>query len=252
MSRVKGSIGSRAMVSVFTGCLAALAGAAVLLAAGDGGRQAPGAAPHPLAGTSWQLVKFEGGDGTVLTPDDRSKYTLQFDAKGAVAARIDCNRGRGTWTSSGPSQLQFGPLALTRAFCGPPSMHDQIVKQWGNVRSYVMRDGHLFLSLMADGGTYEFEPSGVQSGSPRSPIAPKGPTMWTCAQGTATSAALRVTFYATEPGLVLLERDGVTKPAFQTKSASGARYEGDGVLFWEARGEARLVWMGVESMCKLD
>jgi para-nitrobenzyl esterase len=26
------------------------------------------------------------------------------------------------------------------------------------VRSYVIRNGHLFLSLMADGGIYEFEP----------------------------------------------------------------------------------------------
>lgn len=28
------------------------------------------------------------------------------------------------------------------------------------VRSYVIRDGHLFLSQMADGGIYEFEPTG--------------------------------------------------------------------------------------------
>lgn len=38
------------------------------------------------------------------------------------------------------------------------SLHDQIVKQWGNIRSYVIKDGHLFLSLIADGGIYEFEP----------------------------------------------------------------------------------------------
>jgi hypothetical protein len=30
--------------------------------------------------------------------------------------------------------------------------------QWGTVRPFVMTDGHLFLSLMADGGIYEFEP----------------------------------------------------------------------------------------------
>lgn len=52
----------------------------------------------------------------------------------------------------------IGPLALTRAKCPPGSLHDQIVKQWGNIRSYVIRDGHLFLALMADGGIYEFEP----------------------------------------------------------------------------------------------
>jgi para-nitrobenzyl esterase len=32
------------------------------------------------------------------------------------------------------------------------------VKQWGYLRSYVVKDGHLFLALMADGGIYEFEP----------------------------------------------------------------------------------------------
>ena len=42
--------------------------------------------------------------------------------------------------------------------CPPGSLHDQIVKQWPYVRSYVMRDGHLFMSLMADGGIYELEP----------------------------------------------------------------------------------------------
>jgi putative lipoprotein len=43
--------------------------------------------------------------------------------------------------------------------CPPGSLHDQLVKQLPYVRSYVMRDGHLYLSLMADGGIYEFEPA---------------------------------------------------------------------------------------------
>src|SRR5262245_2742426 len=111
-----------------------------------------------LQGTSWQLVKFEGGDDTILKPDDGSKYTIEFGAGGQLTARIDCNRGRGSWSSSGPSQLQFGPLALTRAVCPPGSLHDQIVRQWVNIRSYVLRDGHLFLALKIDSGIYEFEP----------------------------------------------------------------------------------------------
>jgi para-nitrobenzyl esterase len=56
--------------------------------------------------------------------------------------------------------IAFGPLTLTRAKCPAGSLHDQIVKPWGNIRSYVVKDGHLFLSLMADGGIYEFEPIG--------------------------------------------------------------------------------------------
>jgi para-nitrobenzyl esterase len=74
-------------------------------------------------------------------------------------ARVDCNRGRGTWESSGAGQLTLGPLALTRAMCPSGSLHDQIVRQWSYIRSYVLKDGHLFLALMADGGIYEFEPS---------------------------------------------------------------------------------------------
>ena len=119
----------------------------------------PQSAAAALGGTSWQLVRFQGGDGAVLTPDDRSKYTLAFAADGVVNARIDCNRGRGGWKSAGPSQIEFGPMAITRAMCPPGSLHDQIVKQLPHVRSYVLKDGRLFLSLMADGGIYEFEPA---------------------------------------------------------------------------------------------
>lgn len=111
-----------------------------------------------IAGTSWQLVRFEGGDDTILIPDDSSRYTLAFSADGRVSTRIDCNRGAGTWTATGPSHLEFGPLALTRAMCPPGSLHDRIVTHWPFVRSYILRDGRLYLSLMADGGIYEFEP----------------------------------------------------------------------------------------------
>ena len=119
---------------------------------------APQAPLDGLGGTAWQLVKFQGGDGAVLMPDDKVKYTIAFTADGNLNVRFDCNRGRGTWTSPGPNQLQFGPLALTRAMCPPGSLHDHIVRQWPFVRSYTIKGGNLFLSLMADGGSYEFEP----------------------------------------------------------------------------------------------
>lgn len=111
-----------------------------------------------LDGTSWQLVKFMGGNDKTFIPDDKAKYTIAFNADGRVNVRFDCNRGRGTWKASPPNQLLFGPLALTRAMCPPGSLHDRLAKDWGYVRSYVLKNGHLFLSLMADGGIYEFEP----------------------------------------------------------------------------------------------
>ncbi|UFP94311.1 carboxylesterase family protein [Gloeobacter morelensis] len=116
-----------------------------------------------LAGTAWQLVKFQSGDGTTLIPEDKAKYTLAFSGDGRVAVRLDCNRGVGTWRSSGPNLLQFGPLALTRALCPPPSMGERIARDWLYIRTYLLKDGRLFASLMADGGIYEFEPLAAAS-----------------------------------------------------------------------------------------
>lgn len=115
--------------------------------------------PAGLAGVIWQLVKFQGGDGKVLTPAGE-KYTLEFGADGRVRARIACNRGMGSFKTDGNSQIEFGPMAVTRAMCPPGAMdmHDQVLKQLSNIRSYVIKDGRLFLSLMADAGIYEFEP----------------------------------------------------------------------------------------------
>ena len=106
-------------------------------------------------------MKFQSSDETTLIPDDPTKYRFEFGGDGRLSVRVDCNRGRGTWTSAGPNQLQIGPLALTRAACPPGSLHDRIVKDLPFIRSYVIRDGRLFLALMADGGIYELEPGPV-------------------------------------------------------------------------------------------
>lgn len=134
-------------------------GAGKQLAAFLAGRQPADSTPSsPLAGTSWQLVKFQSMDDTTVTPDNGAKYTIEFGANGQLTARVDCNRGRGTWRSPGPSQIELGPLALTRAQCPAGSMHDHIVRRWEFIRSYVIRNGHLFLAMKADSGIYEFEP----------------------------------------------------------------------------------------------
>jgi para-nitrobenzyl esterase len=117
------------------------------------------AAPAPLQGSSWRLVQLDFSDGTQRAAIERSRYTIGFGTGGVLNVRFDCNRGRGSWTSAGPGQLQFGELALTRALCPTGSLYDDLVRQWPQVRSYQIRDGRLFLILMADGGSIEFEPS---------------------------------------------------------------------------------------------
>lgn len=128
----------------------------------DHARAARQTVASDLVGTSWQLVRFEGSDDRTLTPEDPEKYTIAFGSDATVSVRIDCNRGHGTWKSGGPNQLEFGPLALTRAMCPPTPLNDRLARDWQYVPSYILKDGHLFISLMVDAGIYEFEPISQQ------------------------------------------------------------------------------------------
>jgi len=87
---------------------------------------------------------------------------------GEVHRRIRCpwttERSRrlqsGTWHLEGV-EIESAATRTARSYASQvPTWirHDQIVKQWRNINSYVIKDGYLFLALMADGGIYEFEP----------------------------------------------------------------------------------------------
>ena len=260
----------------FTRILPIVAAALVSMSSSQASAQTP---PPSLSGTSWQLVRIQSMDDKVTTPSDRSKYTMTFGADGRVNMRVDCNRGSGTWKSEEASQLVFGPMAMTRAMCPPGSLHDRIVKDMPYVRSYVIKDGHLFLSLMADGGIYELEP--MPKGGGAAPAAGgaqaktegpsfdcakasgpvekmicsglvkfNGPVTYTCTSPRGADSEVIVTFHETEPPSVLVERGDRTVLGTQVRAASGAKYEGANLMFWEHQGEAQVTWMNVELKCK--
>ena len=158
---------------------------------GDG-QAAPGAAgKRPLEGTYWKAIELAGKPTPAQDP--KREAHLQFQ-RGRVSGSDGCNRITGTYQLNG-DRVTFGQLAGTQMACvnpggteGPfrgalesatrltiagdrlelsdaagtrlavfaagPSNREAV----GNIRSYVVKDGHLFRSLMADGGIYEFEP----------------------------------------------------------------------------------------------
>lgn len=123
-------------------------------------------APATLAGTQWQLVALQSMDDAQGTtrPADPAAYTLHFGPDGRAALRVDCNRALGTWQATPAADgrsgaLQFGPLAGTRAMCPPGSLEPRLMRQLPFVRSYLLRDGQLHLSLMADGGILSWMPA---------------------------------------------------------------------------------------------
>jgi heat shock protein HslJ len=140
-----------------------------------------------LANTRWRLVEFRSMDDAigVIRPHDPALYTMHLKGDGSVAMRLDCNRAKGTWRSR-PSgdvsngRFEFGPLAATRALCPPPSMDERIAADARFVRGYLLKDGRLYLSLMADAGIYAWEPEAAKPASAAVPAAPEGggPRNW--------------------------------------------------------------------------
>jgi uncharacterized protein len=312
-------------------CSPRFPGAAILVLALAG----PVAATEPepaLEGTAWRLVQIQSMDDGVYEPDERDKYTLTFEPDGRLRVRADCNRGRGTWTSTPPSGLELGPVATTKVLCPPGSLHDRFLGNLGYVRSYVTQDGHLFLATMADGAILEFEPlpatsepsfdcakaqgrveqlvcrdaelaaldvrldelfrraltrfpeeeigelKAFQRGwikgrndcwkaeDVRDCVASEYRTRITELQiRSGAVPAPEIVGYACDGGelidaafydntelraavLTRIPDDQVI--AFASQAASGARYEGRNVTFWEKGGEARVTWMDRELRCR--
>jgi len=161
---------------------AALAPAMALAA----GAHAAGRAAAPLTGTRWQLASIESmaDEQPTLRPPDPSRLTLAFGADGRARLTLDCNRGSARWQAEAaaaaatassaasasaavsgdrpPRQsgsLRFGPLAATRAACGPGSLAPRLAAALPHVRSYVVEGGQLHLALWADGGILHWQPA---------------------------------------------------------------------------------------------
>jgi heat shock protein HslJ len=115
-----------------------------------------------LTAVVWEWREFRGGDDSVVAPDDPSRYTVEFLEDGTLAVGADCNRATGTYTVDGPS-LELNAAAMTRAMCPPESLSDRFVRDLGDVRSHVFRDGNLYLALMADAGIMEFAAQAPES-----------------------------------------------------------------------------------------
>ena len=122
------------------------------------------AVPEPLTGTSWQLLSIESmapAEQPSTTIDEPGLYRVTFGDDGRATFQVHCNRGSSTWQAEAAApdsgSLTFGELALTRMFCPQPSADTKVAAALGQVRSYLLSDGKLHMSLLADGGIMHWE-----------------------------------------------------------------------------------------------
>lgn len=139
-----------------------------------------------LAGTRWQLIEFQSMDDSVgvTKPDSPGEFTMTLNEDGSLTMRLGCNRATGSWSSSPASdgtsgRFRMGPLAMTRALCPEPNLDEQIARDAEYVRGYLLRDGNLYLSLMADAGIYAWAPLETGIDAKEQEPAPQGePRAW--------------------------------------------------------------------------
>jgi para-nitrobenzyl esterase len=112
---------------------------------------------NPLADVTWQWQEFLGGDDTVLTPDDPSRYTLTFNDDGTASIQADCNQVVASY-SIDATQLTIEPGPSTMAACPEGSLSDRYVTLLSAATSYVMDGDELVISLFDDAGTMHFLP----------------------------------------------------------------------------------------------
>jgi heat shock protein HslJ len=123
------------------------------------------AGPIALSDVTWQLVEFQSMDDAQGTsrPANPSSYTMKLGTDGSASFKFDCNSGSGTYTSTKAADglsgtIAFTPIASTLMACLPPSMGEKLAANTRYMSGWLLKDGKLNVSLMADGGIYVWEP----------------------------------------------------------------------------------------------
>lgn len=126
-----------------------------------------------LAKTQWRLVEFQSMDDAQGSsrPEVPSRYVLRLDADGTATLWLNCNRVTGTWVAR-PAGKAGQPLSGSFGFehfpdrikeCASPGMEESILRHAPRVRSFLLKQGRLHLSLVADSGVYVWAREGANA-----------------------------------------------------------------------------------------
>lgn len=126
----------------------------------------PTATPEPVVtdysgeafvGPAWYWLGTQYNDDSKIEVANPAGYSLTFGADGNYSGQADCNFFAGTYSLvDGVLSLQPGPMTL--AACPEGSLSDGYIQALGQVGTYLLQDGKLYLDLALDTGTMAFGP----------------------------------------------------------------------------------------------
>jgi heat shock protein HslJ/membrane-bound inhibitor of C-type lysozyme len=200
-----------------------------------------------LPGSTWQVEDIDQG-GII----DSSHVTLEFVDADRIAGSTGCNR------YFGKVDIELGSIAIsgvgsTRRACAPALMsQEQRFLTALNVVSRYEMEADTWLLMLDDAGTQRLELIEIEVDptieDADAPVHQDGAvatsTPFAC-EGVGTVA---VRFLG--PETVELSLDGRSSVLQRVRTASGARYQGDGLDFWNKGSEASLIVNGETYRCQ--
>ncbi|HIF74901.1 MAG TPA: META domain-containing protein [Porticoccaceae bacterium] len=123
----------------------------LLVSAAQGAAEAP-----DLEGSNWQLVRLKVLGGFEFSPEEPSKYVLNFRSENRLTGASDCNQFVGSWIQEG-SNLRFEPLGSTRKLCAPGSLHNNLVLYLRDSIEFSIVNGNMIVTTTTADIEIEFE-----------------------------------------------------------------------------------------------
>jgi heat shock protein HslJ len=113
----------------------------------------------------WERRDPNGNDIDEIIVPDPEDYALTFNEDGTFFARLDCNLGNGTYTSSAPGSIFMALEATTRAMCPPDSLGDAMAQMFGPAQNYRFEEDGAVLVFpwVADGPVDYYRLAGTEA-----------------------------------------------------------------------------------------
>jgi heat shock protein HslJ len=110
-------------------------------------------APTDVIGPTWMLVSLQDAGSPPVVVENRSRYTVQFDADGRLAVMSDCNGCGGSYVLSG-SSVKVESLQCTLVACPEGSLDGRFRTSLERAQSLARDDDELIIE--AGGTTLRF------------------------------------------------------------------------------------------------
>jgi heat shock protein HslJ/membrane-bound inhibitor of C-type lysozyme len=197
-----------------------------------------------LEGTVWQVEDIDGG-GIV----DRSMITLDFSEPRRIAGSTGCNRYFGDATVTG-AVLSLGRMGSTMRACAPALMNQEqrFLNALNDAARFAIDNDTWLVVYDAEGlerlRAIEVDADPTAKRPQPQDLGSDTPILFDC------EAKGAISFHFVGPDTIELTTGELTRVLTREPTASGARYAGDALEFWN-KGDEALFTIGKERFtCK--